>query len=267
MAHFTDLFPGPKPIIGVIHLPALPGSNASPGLGEILKKAHRDFSALEHGGVQGVLLVNDADEPRRLKAGPETISVLTRVTRELVLVSSGIRVGIQILLNDPAASLAVAHMAGGSFIRTDYFVDPMERPEFGPMEIDPDRLMEYRTSIGARDVLVLADIQVKYAQMVDTRPLVESAAQATECAADAVIVTGSVTGEPPTVEAIAEAKRGAGHCPVLVGSGLDASNVGALLRTAYGAIVGTSLKTGPYVDAAKVGELMGAVRALVPSGA
>ncbi len=262
MTRFSDLFLAPTPIIGVIHLPALPGSGNSPGLGEILKKAHRDFSAFEHGGVDGVLVVNDEDEPRRLKAGPETVSTLTRVTRELVLASSGPNIGAQILLNDPEASLATAHMAGASFIRTDYFVDPMERPEFGPMEINSGRLLEYRASIGARDVLILADIQVKYAQMIDTRPLAESAAQATECAADAIIVTGSVTGEPPPVAAIVEAKQGAGHCPVLVGSGLDASNAAELLRAADGAIVGTSLRNGAYVDASKVGELMGIVREL-----
>ena len=262
MTRFTDRFPAPKPIIGVIHLPALPGSGNSPGLGEILKKALRDFSALEHGGIHGVLVVNDEDEPRRLKAGPETISTLTRVTRELVLASSGPTIGAQILLNDPEASLATAHMAGASFIRTDYFVDPMERPEFGPMEIDPQRLLEYRASIGARDVLILADIQVKYAQMIDTRPLAESATQATDCAADAIIVTGAVTGEPPPAAAVVEAKRGAGHCPVLIGSGLDASNAAELLRAADGAIVGTSLKSGAYVDASKVGALMGIVRGL-----
>ena len=259
---FTDLFRAPKPIIGVIHLPALPGSGHSPGLGEILKKALRDFSALEHGGVQGVLVVNDADEPRRLKAGPETISTMTRVTRELVLASGGPTIGAQILLNDPEASLAVAHMAGASFIRTDYFVDSMERSEYGPIEIDPKRLVEYRASLGARDVLILADIQVKYARMIVRRPLAESAAQATDCSADAIIVTGSVTGEAPPTSSVGEAKRAAGHCPVLVGSGLDASNAAELLRAADGAIVGTSLKTGPYVDAARVAELMAVVHGL-----
>ena len=83
MTRFSDLFLAPTPIIGVIHLPALPGSGNSPGLGEILKRVLRDFSALEHGGVHGVLVVNDDDEPRRLKAGPETISTLTRVGTSL----------------------------------------------------------------------------------------------------------------------------------------------------------------------------------------
>ncbi|MCW8844032.1 MAG: hypothetical protein OQK00_11525, partial [Rhodobacteraceae bacterium] len=67
-------------------------------------------------------------------------------------------VGAEILLNDPKASLAVALAAGGTFIRTDYFVDPMSRPERGGrMHIDPEGLMAYRRSVGADDILILAD--------------------------------------------------------------------------------------------------------------
>ena len=262
MNRFTDLFGAPRPIIGVIHLPALPGSSASPGLGEVLKRALTDLAALEGGGVHGVLVSNDGDEPRRMKAGAETISALTRVAHEIVHASNGVKVGVQVLLNDPDASVAVAHMAGAAFIRTDFFVDPMQRPEYGAIEIATKRLVEYRASLGARDVLILADVQVKYAQMIDPRPLAESAAEAAECAADAIVVTGSVTGEAPVWTSVREAKQGAGRCPVLVGSGLDLSDAADLLRTADGAIVGTSLKTGAYVDAGKVRALMTAVGAL-----
>ncbi|MDP6604827.1 MAG: BtpA/SgcQ family protein [Dehalococcoidia bacterium] len=262
MNRFADLFSAPRPIIGVIHLPALPGSTGSPGLGEVLKRALTDLAALEGGGVHGVLVSNDGDQPRRLKAGADTISALTRVAHEIVLASNGVKVGVQVLLNDPEASVAVAQMAGASFIRTDFFVDAMQRPEYGPIEIAPQQLVEYRAGIGAGDLLILADVQVKYAQMIDPRPLADSAAQAVECAADAIVVTGSVTGEAPAWASLREAKQGAGHCPVLVGSGLDLSNAADLLRTADGAIVGTSLKTGAYVDAGKVRALMAAVSAL-----
>ena len=78
---------------------------------------------------------------------------MTRVAGEVVHASTGSRIGIQLLLNDPEASLAVARMAGASFIRTDYFVDPMARPEYGPRAIDSSGLIEYRARIGARDVV------------------------------------------------------------------------------------------------------------------
>ena len=66
------------------------------------------------------------------------------------------------------------------------------------------------------------------------------------CGAD--VVTGTVTGEPPSLEQIQQAQEGADKTPVLIGSGLDASNAPALLAAADGAIVGTSLKRGDAVE-------------------
>jgi membrane complex biogenesis BtpA family protein len=182
---------------------------------------------------------------------------MTRVTRELVSAARGPRIGVEILLNAPEASIAAAAMAGASFIRTDYFVDPMERPEHGgPMRIDPEGLLRYRRSLGADSILILADLQVKYARMLVARGLAESARLAREAGADAVVVTGTRTGEPPSLAELEETRRGAGAIPVLVGSGLSSDNAAALLRIADGAIVGTSLKQGEAIDAGKVRALL-----------
>jgi membrane complex biogenesis BtpA family protein len=182
---------------------------------------------------------------------------MTRVARELVSAARRTKIGVEILLNDPEASIAAAAMAGASFIRTDYFVDPMERPEHGgAMRIDPEGLLRYRRSLGADSVLVLADLQVKYARMLVERSLAESARLARESGADAVVVTGTRTGEPPSEAELEDARKGAGEIPVLVGSGISSSNAAALLRIADGAIVGTSLKRGERIDAEKVRALL-----------
>jgi membrane complex biogenesis BtpA family protein len=257
MSRFRDLFPSPKPLIGVIHLPPLPGYKESPGIEDVVAKALSDLESLESGPVEGALVENEEDRPHRVEAARETIAAMTRVTHELVLHARRCRIGVEILLNDPEASLAVARMAGARFIRTDYFVDPMARPEQGgEMRIDPDGLMAYRRRIGASEVLVFADVQVKYARMLVERSLSESARLAREKGADAIVVTGTVTGEPPALADLEEAKRGALDVPVLVGSGFDAENAEALLSIADGAIVGTSLKRGNSVDPEKVKELL-----------
>lgn len=251
------MFGPEKTIIGVIHLPPLPGYRNSPGLDAIVGKALSDLEALEAGPVDAVLVENENDKPHRVEASSDTVAAMTRVTRELVVRAHRCRVGVEILLNDPEASLAVALCAGASFIRTDYFVDPMERPEHGgAMHIDPEALMAYRRRIGAGDVFVLADIQVKYARMLEARSLSQSAELARRHGADAVVVTGSETGDPPNVDAIRQAKSGARDVPVLIGSGLTAANARELLRASDGAIVGTSLKTGDHIDATKVAELL-----------
>lgn len=260
---FVELFPGRKPIIGVIHLPPLPGYAESPGLKAVVEKALVDLEALEVGGVDGVLVENEFDRPHQVEASAETVATMTRVTRELARASRHTIVGVEILLNDPMASLAVAHASGAGFIRTDYFVDPMDRPEYGgAMKIDPEGLLAYREQIGAQDVLIFADIQVKYARMLEERSLADSARLSERHGADAIVVTGRVTGEPPMRAELEEASRGAGGCPILIGSGLDAANARELLRVGDGAIVGSSLKTGEYIDAAKVISLKESIRSL-----
>jgi predicted TIM-barrel enzyme len=56
MTRFGRVFPRSKVLIGVIHLPPLPGYPASPGVGEVIEKALRDLEALEAGPVDGVLV-------------------------------------------------------------------------------------------------------------------------------------------------------------------------------------------------------------------
>ena len=264
MTRFRDLFPGPKPIIGVIHLPALPGYAQSKGIDHAIEKALTDLEALEASGADGVLVENEYDRPHTVLSAPETTACMTRVTREVVAAARHCVIGIEILLNDPAASLAVAKASGARFIRTDYFVDPMERPEHGgAMHIDPEGLMAYRARIGAEDLLVLADIQVKYARMLVPRGLDESAGLARDHHADAAIVSGNATAQPPSVTELALAKRGAGTMPILIGSGTDIGNAKALLSVADGAIVGTSLKQGDFISAEKVKALVALARGLV----
>jgi membrane complex biogenesis BtpA family protein len=257
MPGFRERFPAAKPLIGVIHLPPLPGYPGSPGLAAVVAHALAELAVYRVGELDGVLVENELDRPHRVEAGRETIAVMTAVTRELVA-AAAVPIGIEILLNDPEASLAVALAAGADFIRTDYFVDAMSRPEHGPMRIAPEQVIAYRAGIGAEQVLILADIQVKYAHMIVARPLAESAREAREQGADAIVVTGTRTGHAPAPDELLAAREGAADCPVLIGSGLDPVNARALLDAADGAIVGTSLMTEGRASSHQVAALMAA---------
>jgi len=238
MSGFDILFPVRPVLIGMIHLPPLPDYPGSPGIERIVEHACRDLDTLAGCGFDGVLIENEHDRPHRVRAAAETIAAMITVTEAAVRHGTGLAIGCEILLNDPEASLRVAHTAGASFIRTDYFVDRMRRPEYGEFEIDPDGLLRYRHEIGADDILILADIQVKYATMIEPRPIGESAALAHDKGADAVLVTGQVSGDAPAADDLRNAARGR---PVLVGSGLNERNARALLDACDGAVVGTAL--------------------------
>lgn len=258
MRKFGDLFPDVKPIIGMIHLPPLPGYAESKGIDHAISHAVKDLRVLEDMGVDGVLIENEYDRPHRVTATAETVAAMTSITRAVIQERQGAVIGCEILLNDPMASLAVAKMCGADFIRTDYFVDAMTRPEYGEFAIDAAGLLEYRRSLDAEDVLIFADIQVKYATMIEPRPLGESARIACAKQADAIIVSGNKTADAPSIEDLREAARHSG-VPVLIGSGLDPDNASTLLAECAGAIVGTSLMRNRAVDPAATSRLMASI--------
>src|SRR6185369_10464689 len=99
----------------------------------------------------------------------------------------------------------------------------------------------------------------KHAELLETRALAESARLAVAAGVDAVIVTGTRTGEPPLVEDLR-----AGHAgkPVYIGSGLTAANAAQLSPHCNGAIVGTALKDGPRISRANVRAVVDAWRHL-----
>ena len=264
MSRFRDVFPGQITIIGLSHLPPLPNYPDSPGINALRAHALNDLRLLQSGGFDGILIENEYDRPHRVLAATDTIRSMTEISTAVSHEAKKIVVGCEILLNDPRASLDVAKTSGAAFIRTDYFVDRMTRPQYGEFEIDPEGLINYREEIAALDVLILADIQVKYATMVEKRTLQESARLACLQGADAIVVTGDETGDAPTVNQLREARSGVGasgfDIPVLIGSGLAPGNAAKLLPECAGAIVGTALMQNRSVDAIAMQRLMSEVQ-------
>lgn len=244
-----------KKIIGMIHLLSLPGYQKHLGMKKVVKQALQDLAVLERGGVDAVLVENENDHPHEVKAGPEIVAAMIQVVGEIVK-KAKVPVGVEVLLNDPYASLAIAKVTGAEFIRTDYFVDKMWRKEYGQMEINPKKLLAYKKKIKADSVKILADIQVKYAKLLEKgKTISQSTKQAIKAGADGVIVTGNFSGEVPKIKDLQEAKLAAGKFPVYVGSGFSVKNAKKLLIYADGAIVGTSLKTKGKLNINKVKKL------------
>lgn len=241
-----------KKIIGMIHLLPLLGCPKHPGMTAVIKQALKDLAVLEKGGVNAVLVENENDHPHQVRPGLEIISAMTLVASEVVK-KAKVPVGVEVLLNYPEASLVIAKISGAQFIRTDYFVDKMWRKEYGVMEINPKRLLAYKKKIGADKIKILADIQVKYAKLLEKgKTISQSTKQSIKAGANGVIVTSNFTGQAPKIKDLQEAKLAAKNFPVYVGSGFSFANAKQLLQFADGAIVGTSLKTQGKLDINKV---------------
>jgi uncharacterized protein len=262
-----SLFANRKPVVGVIHVGALPGTPASKSsVEELTELAVREAAVYRDGGVDGLVIENMHDVPYlRGSVGPEIVAALAVVARA-VKVETNMPVGVQILAAANVEALSVAHAASLDFIRAEAFAFAHVADE-GLIESSAAELLRFRRHIGAEHVRVWADVKKKHSSHAITADvsLGETCAAVEFMRADAVIITGSVTGEPPRIEDVREAKS---HCrlPVILGSGINDENVAEFYDAADGFIVGSYFKErglwSNAVERARVSSLMDAVRKL-----
>src|SRR6185503_13120401 len=103
----------------------------------------------------------------------------------------------------------------------------------GLIQSSAAELLRFRRAIGADHVQVWADVKKKHSSHAITADVgIGETAHAIEfMRGDAVIVTGVVTGDAPTLDDLRAARRGT-SLPVLVGSGITAENLATLLPEA-----------------------------------
>jgi membrane complex biogenesis BtpA family protein len=263
----TKLFFNEKPVIGVIHVGALPGTPAAIAtVTELIRSAIADATVYQDGDVDGIIIENMHDTPyERGSVGPEIVAAMTAIAtavREQVEAP----LGIQILAGANLEAMAVAHAAGFDFIRAESYAFAHVADE-GIIESSAARLLRYRKMIGADRVQVWADVKKKHAAHAITADvsLGEMAAAVEFMRGDAVIVSGSVTGQPPRADDLRDPKAHS-QLPVIIGSGIDAENLAEFVADADGFIVGSWMKVGGRwdnpVDPVRVDQLMTQMRKL-----
>lgn len=254
----TFEFLGKPKFIGMLHLPPLMGYSGFLGISETIEYALEELDTLQEGGVDAILVENEYDHPHQVTVEPEIIACFTRVFVEIVR-HAKCPIGLQVLLNDWKASLAIAQSSGGLFTRLDFFVDDVVLRNGVEIHPSPDSILEYRNKIGASHVKLFTDVHVKYSQLIHPKSISESTRQAIAKSANAIVITGRESGMPPVLKDILEAKSVAQIIPLLIGSGISAENISEFLPYANGYIVGTSIKTNGRIDKEKVKRLSSAI--------
>jgi uncharacterized protein len=255
-----------KPVIGMLHLPALPGAPGFAGdLDAIREHVLGDARALHAGGVHGLMIENFGDTPFFPDSVPtHTVTHMTALAlavREQI----DLPLGINVLRNDAMSALAIAHAVGAAYIRVNVLAGACLTDQ-GVITGKAAELMRYRRQIGAEGVKILADVRVKHAAPLAERPLNEEVDELVQRAeADGVVVSGSGTGKPTDPQLVRDVKRLARDTPVFIGSGATPQTLEDLSPYADGYIVGSHFKAGGCVsqpvDRQKVSAFMQAVQA------
>lgn len=242
----------PQPVyrvVGVIHLPPLPGSargGSTRDLQRIEDAARRDAAAYAEAGVDALLIENFGDVPFR----PDRVdaSVVAMMTRLALAVAAETTLphGVNVLRNDVRSAVAIAAATSGRFVRANVYVGAALTDQ-GVIEGEADAVQADRRRLGA-EIAVWADIDVKHAVQLAPRPLSELAEDAVERGlASALIVSGRATGQPTAMADLIAVRDVSPTVPLYVGSGANAENVASLLAVADGVIVGTAAKVDGLV--------------------
>lgn len=245
------LFAAGRPVIGMIHLPALPGAPHYTGdWPRLIERSLADAETLVSGGVHGLIVENFGDRPfypRRVPRG--TVACMTHLAGRVRERFPAVPLGINVLRNDGESGLAIAHAVGADFIRVNVLCGARVTDQ-GILEGIAHRLLRLRARLGAASIRIFADVNVKHSTPVGAGlPIEQEVADVIQRGgADAVVVSGAGTGEATDLALLKRVKSAARGVPVLVGSGVTAENVREYLPHCDGIIVGTSLKINGRSD-------------------
>lgn len=250
-------------LIGMLHIPPLPGSPRFAGsFDAIMARVLADATTLFDGGIHHMMLENFGDVPFFPSTVPQvTVAQMTAIAARVRTMFPTARLGINVLRNDGCAALAIAQAVGADFIRVNVLCGARVTDQGVVTGIAHD-LLRLRANLEARHIAILADVDVKHSAPLGVRDIADEVLDVIERGgADAVIVSGTATGQSVDREKLIRVVAAARATPVLIGSGATANTLRALLADAAGAIVGTSLKVDGRVDApvdvARVRELVG----------
>jgi membrane complex biogenesis BtpA family protein len=245
-----DMLGKKKVIIGLVHLLPLPGTPfyEEGSMEQTLEKAVADARALCQGGVDGCLIQTvDRVYPAGDEADYARVAAMAAVTRAVAEATTPqFYIGVQIMVNALKASIAVAKVCGGSFLRCTALVGATVGAS-GLVEANPHDFLTYRARIGAQSIKLIAEVNSRHFHWVGEQSTADIARMAVRAGAAAVEV--SHADEATNTRLIREIKQAMPHIPVILGGYTTHENVTRRLAEADGAFVGVDIdRVRAYVD-------------------
>ena len=262
-----DILPGQKkPVIGMVHIGALPGTplyDEAGGMARLIDGVHADLEALQQGGIDAVMFGNENDRPYSLRAPQASVAAMSAVVaavRPAITVPFGVN-----YLWDPVASVAIAVATGATFVREIF--TGVYASDMGLWVPDCENAAKARRQLGRPDIRLLFNINAEFAASLDTRPIALRARSAVfSSLADAILVSGPITGQAVDQSDLRAVREAVTEVPVLANTGLTVDNVADILPICDGCIVGTTVKrdgiTWNPVDRDRVARFMDRVGTL-----
>jgi membrane complex biogenesis BtpA family protein len=234
----------PKPVIGMLHIPALPGSPRYAGnIISIHELVLRDADTLVTGGVHALMMENFGDVPFYPGQVPTHVAAhMTTIAAEIRRRFDKIPLGINVLRNDGLTALSIAHAVGAHFIRVNVLCGARVTDQ-GIIQGVAHDLLRLRADLHAKEIKIFADVDVKHSAALAQRPIADEVDDTLERGlADALVVSGAGTGKTTDLSKVKSVKSAASETAIFIGSGITAETIMNYLSHADGFIVGTAFK-------------------------
>ncbi|MEM8655462.1 MAG: BtpA/SgcQ family protein [Pseudomonadota bacterium] len=237
--NFARVFGATKPVIGMVHIGALPGTPLHDPSLDLLAAARADLNALQAAGFDAVMFGNENDRPYEFDVDTASVATMAHLIGQLkpeITVPFGVNV-----LWDPMATVALGAATVAGFVR-EIFTGTYAS-DMGSWTPDAGKAMRYRNRLGRPDMAMLYNVSAEFAHSLDQRPLADRARSAVfSSVPDAVLVSGQITGEAAEMSDLEAVKAALPDMAVMANTGVKHDTVADVLAVADGCIVGSSLK-------------------------
>ena len=231
-------------LVGVVHLPPLPGSPRSAlSVADIAASAARDARVLAAAGFDRVMIENFGDAPFFAgRVPPVTVSAMTACALAVRNSCPDLPLGVNVLRNDAESALAIAAVVSATCIRVNVHTAARVTDQ-GVVEGRAAETLRARRALGAEGVAIWADVDVKHSAPLAPRDVGREADDlVVRGLADAVLVTGQGTGRGVDLVKLRRVREAVPSTPVLVASGATVDSLGELAGLCDGVIVGSALR-------------------------
>lgn len=235
-------------LVGVLHLPPLPGAvnYAGRSVSAMAEAAAEDAVVLADAGFTDVMVQDASDEPQSTVAGPPTVAALS-VIGAAVRRSTNISLGVIVGHNDGASSVAIAHAIDAQFVRVKVLTGVSTGPT-GWIEGCSLQVGHMKRLLGS-DVEVWADAH-EATSLAVTGDVRWAAAEARSFGGANKLIVTRDSGVDDALSDIAAVRDLLGDdIDLLIGGRVTIDNFVSALNGSDGAILGSALKAGSGYDA------------------
>lgn len=236
-----EIFKCEKPVIGMLHLKAMPTDpkfDKNGGVDGVLERARKDLHALQDGGIDGIIFCNEFSIPYLADVRPVTVATMARIIGELkseITVPYGVHVA-----TDPFKTFDLAAATGAKFVRETFFGAYVG--DYGLSNVQVGELERHRYEVGCEDVRTLATFIPEGGLPLDRRPIEQMVKSINHnWHPDALLVYGVAAGNAID-NGMLEKIKSACDTPAFASNGVNEDTVVDTLKICDGCIVATSLK-------------------------